>query len=103
MSKITKLLLLLTLLVITIPSIKADDEDCGLTNLATCLPLKLVEFFITIFNIPIEFLLETIQNFLTEPVNIKQFKGLWQIITYILWIITFICRVYIYYFWNRGG
>jgi hypothetical protein len=71
------------LLVITLPSVKASD-DCGLTNLATCLPQKAVEFVIGIFNAPVESLLGDIQDLLTEPVNIEQFKGLWQIMIYIL-------------------
>ena len=76
-------LITLLLLVITLPSVKAA-EDCGLTNLATCLPQKAVEFVISIFNTPIELLLQNIQDFLTEPVNIEQFKILWQIMVYIL-------------------
>jgi len=78
-----KLFLLLIILLI-IPFTLAEEEDCGITHLATCIPQKLVEFIITIFNAPLESLLHNIQNFLTEPVRIEQFKGLWQIVMYVL-------------------
>lgn len=83
MHKLPKITILtLFLLVITLPSVFADE--CGITNLAVCLPQKAIEFVISIFNSPIENLLGDIQNFLTEPVNIELFKSLWQIMVYIL-------------------
>ena len=62
----------------------ASAAECGLTNLAACLPGKLVEFVVIMFNAPIEGLLQQIQQFLTEPVNIEQFQSLWQLVIYIL-------------------
>ncbi len=77
-----KKFILLFLILLFIPF--ASASDCGLTNLAYCLPEKLIEFVVVIFNAPIQGLLEQIQSFLAEPVNIEQFQGLWQLIIYIL-------------------
>ena len=82
MSKL-KFLLLISLLVITLPEVSAD-EDCGLDNLAVCIPQKMVEFVVSIFNAPADFLLDSIKDYLTEPVEIEHFRGLWQIMVYIL-------------------
>jgi len=77
-----KKFILFSLIFLVIPF--ATAADCGLTNLANCLPEKLIEFAVIMFNAPIEGLLQQIQQFLTEPVNIEQFQSLWQLIIYIL-------------------
>ena len=60
------------------------SEECGLLNLASCLPQKLYDFLIEIINAPISPLLDLTKNLLTEPVSISLFSSLWAIIMYIL-------------------
>ena len=59
-------------------------EECGLLNIASCLPQKLYEFFIDIINAPISPLLDFTKNLLTEPVNLSMFASIWAIVMYIL-------------------
>ncbi len=59
-------------------------EECGLLNLASCIPEKLYGFFISVLNAPITPLLDFIKNLLTEPVNIEVLIPLWAIILYVL-------------------
>src|SRR3989344_3087959 len=54
--------------------------ECGLTNLAVCLPEKFFEFIVSLLNAPIQPLLNFTQSLLTEPVNINTFQPLWAII-----------------------
>ena len=79
-----KKLLFVLVFTMLIPFVSADDDDCGLDNLAVCIPQKMVEFVVSIFNAPADFLLDSIKDYLTEPVEIEHFKGLWQIMVYIL-------------------
>jgi len=58
--------------------------ECGLLNLASCIPEKLYEFFISVLNAPIKPLLDSIKSLLTEPVNIKVLAPIWAIILYVL-------------------
>ncbi|MBN1645616.1 hypothetical protein JW868_01100 [Candidatus Woesearchaeota archaeon] len=58
--------------------------ECGLSNLATCIPEKLFEYILTIVNAPFQPLLDGINALMTQPVNIHIFEGLWVIIIYIL-------------------
>ncbi len=59
-------------------------SECGLTNLATCLPEKLFEYFAQMLNAPIQPLLNMINHLLTQPVNINMFHSFWAIIVYII-------------------
>lgn len=59
-------------------------SDCGLTNLAVCLPEKFFEYLITIVNAPLEALLRLVKNLLSEPVNVSLFHSFWAIIIYII-------------------
>jgi len=59
-------------------------DDCGLLNLATCLPQKLYDFIIGVINAPIQPLLDLTKSLLTEPVNLSAFGSIWAIIMYIL-------------------
>jgi len=59
-------------------------EECGLLNLATCIPEKLYDYFLNIINAPIQPLLTFTKSLLTEPVNISLFGSVWAIIIYIL-------------------
>ncbi len=58
--------------------------ECGLTNLATCLPEKMFEYLAQMLNAPIQPLLDMINYLLTQPVNINVFYSFWAIIVYIL-------------------
>ncbi len=58
-------------------------EECGLLNLASCIPEKLYGFFISVLNAPLTPLLDFIKNLLTEPVNIGALASLWAIILYV--------------------
>jgi len=59
-------------------------DDCGLLNLATCIPQKLYDFIINLINAPIQPLLDLTKNLLTQPVDLSGFGSLWAIIMYIL-------------------
>lgn len=58
--------------------------ECGLLNLASCIPEKLYEFFISILNAPLKPLLGFIKSLLTESVNIEVLAPIWAIILYVL-------------------
>jgi hypothetical protein len=58
--------------------------ECGLSNLATCLPEKFFEFVLTIVNAPFQPLLDAISVLMTHPVNVHIFESLWVIIIYII-------------------
>jgi hypothetical protein len=58
--------------------------ECGLLNLASCIPEKLYDFVISILNAPLQPLLELIKSLLTEPVNTQLLAPLWAIILYVL-------------------
>lgn len=60
------------------------SDECGLLNLATCIPQKFFEFIMGIFNAPIQPLLNFTKSLLTEPVNLSLFGQIWAIIMYIL-------------------
>jgi hypothetical protein len=59
-------------------------EECGLLNLASCIPERLYSFFISILNAPIQPLLGLTKSLLTEPINLEAFVSLWAIILYVL-------------------
>ena len=58
--------------------------ECGLLDLATCLPQKLFEYLITILNAPLQPLLSSIKDLLSEPIQLQLFMSLWVIIVYML-------------------
>ncbi|MBS3110284.1 hypothetical protein J4227_07180 [Candidatus Woesearchaeota archaeon] len=59
-------------------------DDCGLLNLATCLPQKLFDFFLGIFNAPLQPLLSFTKTLLTSPIDLGLFASLWGIMIYII-------------------
>ena len=83
-----KLILIPLLFLILFPTVIAAEEEeekkCGLTNLASCIPEKIYEFFIGILNLPIKPLLYFIKKLIGEPVSIDIFQGIWAIIIYVL-------------------
>ena len=56
--------------------------QCGLSNLATCLPEKFFDYILTILNAPLQPLLNAVNSLMTEPVNVYTFQSLWVIIIY---------------------
>ena len=58
--------------------------ECGLSNLATCLPEKFFDYILTIVNAPLQPLLEATNALMTQPVNIHVFESLWAVIIYII-------------------
>ena len=67
---------------------------CGITNLASCIPLKLYDFLINLLNAPIQPLLNLTNSLLTEPVNLAPFVSLWAIMIYIISLFYGILMMY---------
>ena len=84
MTKTKLILLLLFLLVIPLANAQEEEEKCGLTNLAICIPQKLYEYTLTIINAPLQHFLDLNKKLLAEPVNIEISISLWAIIIYII-------------------
>src|SRR3989338_8876747 len=72
------------IVLLSLPIVHAEEEKCGLSNLATCIPQKFFEFVLGIINAPLQPFLTLTKNLLSEPVNIEVFISLWVIIIYIL-------------------
>ena len=90
-SQLRKLVFILVLLLIILTPVAfaegeapPEEEDCGLTNLASCLPEKIYDYFLVIINAPLIPLLGFIQLLLTSDVSIDIFHGVWSVIRYIL-------------------
>jgi hypothetical protein len=60
------------------------EEDCGITNLASCIPQKIFEFLLVLINAPLIPLLEFIKSLFTAEISIDLFFHVWSIIRYIL-------------------
>jgi hypothetical protein len=58
--------------------------ECGLLNLATCLPQKFFEYVESILNAPLQPLLNLAKDLLSAQVSIELFSGLWAIMVYVL-------------------
>ena len=58
--------------------------ECGLLNLAVCLPEKFFQYIVGIINAPIKPLLSLTKNLLSEPINLHLFVNFWAIIIYML-------------------
>ncbi len=67
---------------LAIPMVRA--EDCGLTNLGSCLPGALYSFLLNIINAPLEPLLGLVKALLEASPSISLFQGVWAIIVYCL-------------------
>ena len=77
-----KALIPIAVLLLFIPGVTA--EDCGITNLATCIPQKIYDFALNLFNAPLEPLLNLVKNLLQSAPSIDLFHGIWAIIIYCL-------------------
>lgn len=78
------LFLLILLVIPLVYSEEGEEEKCGITNLASCIPQKLYEYTLGIINAPLQPFLNMIKDFLSETVNIGPFASLWAIIIYII-------------------
>ncbi|MGE0793709.1 MAG: hypothetical protein AB7V77_06030, partial [Candidatus Woesearchaeota archaeon] len=76
-----KILVPISILIFTIPSVHAETE-CGLTNLASCIPEKMYEFILNLINAPLQPLLELVKNLLQAHPSITLFHGIWAIVVY---------------------
>lgn len=59
-------------------------DECGLLNLATCIPEKIYDFILGIINAPIKPLLDLTRTLLVEPIRIDTVAPVWAIIIYVL-------------------
>jgi hypothetical protein len=64
--------------------LEVSMSECGLTNLASCIPEKIVEFILLILNSMVQPFLSLTKTLLSLPVEISLFNGLWKIIIYVL-------------------
>lgn len=87
-----KYILASIVLLLAIPNVRA--EDCGLSNLASCIPEKIFQFVINLLNAPLQPLLTLLKNLLSNPPSIDLFSGIWTIIVYCLSM--FYCFLIIY-------
>ena len=58
--------------------------SCGLTDLATCLPQKFIEFILNLMNRGLQPMLDWVISLLPQPVNVAYLNSIWAIIIYIL-------------------
>jgi hypothetical protein len=83
-----KFVLVLVLGILLVPfAFAADTQEetsCGITNLASCIPEKMYDFFINLVNLPIQPLLIFIKTLLTSDVHIEFFEHVWEVICYLL-------------------
>ena len=84
---------IIVLFLLAIPLSYAAEEEqqsCGLTNLASCIPEKIYEYTLSIINAPLQPFLTLTKNLLSEPINLESFIPLWAIIVYIISFIILI-------------
>ena len=75
------------ILFLAIPAVHAEDppkDECGITNLASCIPEKLYEYFLIVINSPLLPMLEGIKSLMTADISIDIFYHVWSTIRYIL-------------------
>lgn len=59
-------------------------SECGLTNLATCLPEKFFQYIADMLNSTVQPLLSMVQSLLTAPASVEIFFPLWAVIVYVI-------------------
>ena len=75
------------LLFLCIPFVSATD--CGLSNLASCIPNAIFDFFMGLLNAPLQPLLGLVKTLLETVPSIDIFSGIWALVVYILSIFSF--------------
>lgn len=78
-----RLFIFILLFFLFIPFAFAEDE-CGITNLGSCLPEYLYNYFLEIINAPLQPLLDAIKSLLTADVETSIFYTSWLAVTYVL-------------------
>lgn len=59
------------------------EEECGLTNLASCIPQKMYDFFVDLLNAPLQPLLSLTRSLIENAPSIELFQGVWAIMVYV--------------------
>jgi len=77
-----RLFIPVAIIFLLMPTALADE--CGLTNLASCIPEKIYDFFIDLLNAPLQPLLTLTRSLLENPPSIEIFQGIWAIMVYIV-------------------
>ena len=80
--------------IIFLLAIPFASAECSLANLGACLPEAIFSFFLSILNAPLGFLLNLINDLITEPVTLDSFHYFWVIIVYIVSIFYSLMFVY---------
>lgn len=88
-----KQLSILLKIILALPLVSAEEE-CGLLNLASCIPQKIYDFIINLLNAPLKPLLDLLKSLLTEPINLSLFSSLWAIIIYVISLFYGILMLY---------
>jgi|GEM_PF-625760 len=87
-NKFKKLVIPILMLVVFMPFAFAAEQQqqdsCGLTNLAECIPEKIYDYILGIINAPLVPMLAAVQSLLTTEVTIDIFYHVWDVIRYIL-------------------
>ena len=85
-SQFKKIVIPILLLLLCTPFVAAaqEQEECGITNLASCIPQKMYEFLLVLINAPLLPMLAFIKTLLTAEVYIELFYHIWSVVRYIL-------------------
>lgn len=83
------------LFLLTFAFLPLVSAECSITNLAACIAESFFSFLLNILNAPVQPLLNAVNYFLTQPVNINIFSSIWGIIVYILSLFYGILLMYI--------
>ncbi len=79
--------IIFVLILILLSSFVQASEDCGLTNLSSCLPEKAFYYIFSQITSPIQFLSDLTFSLLNANVAVEGLKPVWQIIVYALSLI----------------
>jgi hypothetical protein len=79
-----RLFILILVLILILPFAAAEEEECGITNLSSCLPEAMYDYFLEIINAPLQPLLLSIKSLLTADVETDIFYEPWLAVTYVL-------------------
>ncbi len=88
----TRYAFIIILAIVVIPNVSA--ADCGLTNLASCIPQAIFDFLTNLINAPLQPLLELFKNLLSNAPNIDMFINIWAIIVYCISIFYSFLLIY---------
>ena len=75
-----KILVPFVFIILFLPSVHADE--CGLSNLASCIPEKMYDFIVSLLNAPLQPLLTLTRSLLENPPSIDIFQNVWIILVY---------------------